>query len=130
MVRFISMRVFVSQVGDALSKWRVRFLTWVSDIWLLIFFVPGFLLGKLSLFGEDRLFQGFLVWLGILIVFSPICMLANWLAAKVLFEMGVKKCSTCGTSTHTPDPALRMCQRCGSSLGKWWFVEINRIHIQ
>jgi len=124
MVRFVSMRVFASQVGDRLSKWRVHFLTWISNIWLLVFFAPGFLLSKLFL-GEDQFFQWFLVWLGVLVVFSPVCMLANWLVAKALFENGFKKCSICETPTHKPDPALRTCEHCGSSLGKWWFVEID-----
>jgi len=122
MMRFISMTVFVSQVGGRLSKWRTRFLAWVSNSWLLLFFAPGFLLSKIF-FAEGQLFQGFLVWFGILILVSPICMLINWLIAKSLFGKGIKKCSICGTPTRKPDPALHICDHCGAPLSNWWFVK-------
>jgi hypothetical protein len=119
----VAARILVTQAGKDLSIWRSRLMSAASTLWIFLFFVPGILLTRFldESFREVFSYLG-AGWLIFTLLFSPLVFGATWALIKLFFENQSRKCPHCGKITRQREPALGLCEHCGSVLGEWLFI--------
>jgi hypothetical protein len=124
MMRFISLRLFATQIGTKLLRSRTSYLKGISLLWLIFFFVPGFILSRPAFLAENEILQFFAIWCGLSIIFAPVLLLIGWWLERILFERKNHKCPACRNPISGSLPVLQTCESCGTSLGAWLFKEL------
>ncbi|HMD80013.1 MAG TPA: hypothetical protein VKE92_01820, partial [Anaerolineales bacterium] len=122
-IKFISFRLFATQVGNVFSPWKSRFIKTASALWVLFFFIPGLFLTR-YLSGELlEVFLYFsLLWLVSTFLLSTVAFVASWAIIKLFFDNQPQKCPHCGKFTQQIVPAVELCEHCEGVLGEWLFV--------
>ena len=122
-IKFISFRLFATQVGNIFSPWKSRFIKTASALWVLFFFIPGLFLTR-YLSGELlEVFLYFsLIWLASTFLLSTVVFVASWAIIKLFFDNQPQKCPHCGKFTQQKVPAVGLCEHCEGVLGEWLFV--------
>jgi Zn-dependent protease with chaperone function len=124
MTRFISLRLFASQIGTKLLGSRTSYLKGISLLWLIFFFVPGFILSRPLFLAENEIQQLLAIWCGLSIIFAPVLLIIGWWLERILFERKKHKCPACRNPISGSLPVLQTCESCGTSLGEWLFKEL------